>query len=408
MIEENSTGQIEKQILSCSIKLTEGFKSLFRHLEKNPERPVDLCKLLGINKDLASKIMQALSQQDPFAAVHMLPGPESLRTLSRAAARKIPDKSCVKQFKAAVEEYDGLLRNTLGGRSALNAVISAMLPEARLKFETANKQLLFKAVSNLKGFMADVFLESLFILPNTENASRLDIGCLLGYVGLRRLLPGVPIPISVGTIYPDKEATEHQTFDGKSVNSRNMNVLLTEFCSKPLPEISIREQGTVIQYLLTGDSFGLNSGVDVFIGEIIRGYIRRYRNPDENRLRGFGSGLEIPARWSVLDILLHDSVWPDTEPKFAVYDTGIYGGVDPNDLSRDIHKLDLMETVQFLGKGINRFRIGEISSYTDMLQYACSSQGWEPDEFRCYRCHVQYPFYPGQMTMMFEPGLNPE
>jgi len=404
----SGNGAIEQRISLCGQRLTGALTGLISALPGPPQRPADLCRTLGINKDLASKVLLAIGKVDPFAAAHFMPGPEALRRLVRAAARRKLDRGLIDTAESAVNDFDDLIRNVAGSRAELDSAISALLPEARERFEMGNKQAMFKAVANLKGLLAEVQLNSFLIAPPETDSGKLDIGVLYGYVGLRRLRPSIPIVLSSGTTNPEQMNGEsHVAYDGSPVSPERLNVLLTDFCSKPTPNVQLRRPGPVYQYVLSGEDYGLQSSVEVFCGEVLRGYMDEYRDVGQKRKRAFSSEIEIPVKTLIQDVFIHDDIWPEREPELAVYDTGIYGSVDPNDPLRELHKLDFRESCQSLGQGMQRIRISEIPRYPEMLHYACREMGWDPSSFHGYRCQVRYPFYSSQISLLFTPPVVP-
>lgn len=398
---------MEQRINACGKRVTGTFSKVLSALSGFPQRPVDLCRILGINKDLASKILLAIGKPDPFAAIYLMPGPEALRRLLRAAERRKIDHLLIQDAEQAVREFDDLIRNVAGSRAELNSAISSLLPEARQQFEMGNKQAMFKAVSNLKGLLAEMQVNSFLVAPPPDNNGKLDIGVLYGYIGLRRLRPSIPLVLSTGTTGREQEDGTHLAFDGTPVSPEQTNVMLTDFCSHPPPQLELRKVDSVYQYLLAGQDYGLNASVDIVCGEVLRGYLDQYQTTERVKKRAFSSQIETPVKSLVQDVFIHDSVWRGRDPELVLYDTGTYGSVDPNDPLRDLHKLDLQETCHYLGRGMHTVRISEVPRYAEMLDYACSSMGWDPEAFHCHRCRVKYPFYAGQLSLLFTPPMAP-
>jgi hypothetical protein len=75
---------------------------------------------------------------------------------------------------------------------------------------------------------------------------------------------------------------------------------------------------------------------------------------------------------------------------------------DVNDPSRDIDRMDLAESIQPLGRGISKFRVGEVPWYSDLLRLVCDKLSWDPGAFRGFRCRIDYPLYGSQVAMAFE------
>ena len=74
---------------------------------------------------------------------------------------------------------------------------------------------------------------------------------------------------------------------------------------------------------------------------------------------------------------------------------------------KDGDRLDMLASIQSLGHGLSRFHAREIPRYSEMIRFACSKLGWNEQEFRGYRCRLQFPFYGSQITMAFDPPARP-
>ena len=84
------------------------------------------------------------------------------------------------------------------------------------------------------------------------------------------------------------------------------------------------------------------------------------------------------------------------------------GVADFNDPTRDVDRIDLLESVWALGRGPSHFRAGQIPRYVDLVRHVFARFGWDGDRFQGYRCRVEYPIYGSQITLAFDsPGEPP-
>lgn len=402
-----SLGHIEAKIERVGAALTRSLSGLLAAIPGSPRRPVELARALGVNEDLASKTLLAANTPDPLAATQVMPGPEALRTLLKAAARRKIAKSIIRPAEEAVGEFEDLLRKVVAGRTELDAILSAWLPDARGRFEMSNKQLAFKANCSLKGVMAEVGVTSALFHPS-DDGIHCDAILITGRIGLRCLRPGATICCSsqqTGPIPPDFRWT---TLDGQPVDAHRANVVLPQFCSSPTPQLEIRTAGSAVHHVVKDPGIGANAGVNIFYAEVGPRVVDRYQNPAAPHRKGFSAEVDLPFKALVFDVLLHESVWPGDLPELIIYDTAIRGIADINDPARNIDRLDLAESVQLLGHGAATFRIAEAPSYVELIRYACGKLGWDERKFRGYRCRVRYPFYGSQLALAFDPPLPPQ
>lgn len=393
-------GSLEAQVSDVGRGLVDSLRPVLRALLDDAQRPVDLCRNLGINKDLSGRLLKATRSHDQLMALHTMPGPEAIRTLLVAARRKVP-RQLIKTAELAVDEFDHLINHVAGDRAALDAIISTWVPDARARFEMANKQIIFKGVSNLKGFSTDVSVMAVLVAPGS-GSTHCDLATLFGYVNLKRLRPGTPIHVTNEMRWPGAGETKYFTLDGKPIEPGKNDMMLVDFCSCPTPVLETVTHGSRIDYLLTDDAVGLQSAVQVFFADFVPNSLPRYAS-SEGRKMAIGVDIEVPSKVLVLDALIHEDVRFGGDPELVLYDTTVLGTANPNDRERDIDRLDFLESIQCFGKGVSRCRSDEVPGYIDLLHHACERRQWDPGAFNAYRCRIQYPWYGSEVCMVFTP-----
>src|SRR5690606_20737300 len=123
---------------------------------------------------------------------------------------------------------------------------------------------------------------------------------------------------------------------------------------------------------------------------LYRGLHRAFRSPGESRTAGVAANVEPACQDIVLDVLLHDSVWPDVQPELRIFDTIVRGLAHPANPVRQADRLDMLESVVFLGRGRHTFRVAEIPRYTELIGFVCDRAGWDTERLRGYRCKIRY------------------
>lgn len=382
-------------------QLSGTMKSVIDAIPGGPHRPQELSRVLAISKDLSSRTLNASSKKDPLAVAYLMPGPASLRRLLRAASKKNVSSELIHEAESAIRQFERLIHVDAGDRISLDGIISSWLPDARERFETGNKQAVYRGMAQLKGVMAEVGVTTAIVHPS-DDGETLDGVWVLGSVGLRRIRPGPPIHFSSGQVESSAKWKPKLTLDRKSASGLE-GLMLEEFCSSPIPQIDVRHEGSAMHYTLNGIASGPSSAVDIYVAEMTPGCMRRYNTDESPRLCGPSSSVTTPVETLIFDVLLHEDVFPGCEPTLRVYDTALGGSVDINDRARDIDRLDVSESIEYLGWNAATFRATEIPRYTEIIAHACKKMGWDERKFRGYRCRAQYPVYSSQMSMVFEP-----
>lgn len=388
--------QMEARVGQVARQISDGAESLFAALPRPVRAPIDLTSSLGLQKDVASRLLNALAKRDPLALLCALPGPEALYKIAKLARGKVSDPDTIANWVRAVEGFEAFISDEIGGKHALDAIASAWLPEARQKFEMANRQAACKSAGNLRGMIAEVGIHTCLLLPNADGQT-VDRVYITGFVGLRRLRPG--LPINVGSRRRQANAAA-----GTAGSRYERPVLLEQFCSAPVPSVTITEAGDYSICRVEGDEIGTAAVCDVFLSHFAPGLYPRWGNG--GTLTGPNIRLDVPCERLIFDVLVHEDVWPASEPEVRLYEILLRGPATPSDPSYDPYRLDLLESVRSLGRGITPCRVAEAPAYQDVLRYVCQERAFDPMKFRIFRCDSQYPVYGVQYYMVFEAPIR--
>ena len=394
-----SLAGLERRINEAGEALLHSFVRVIDQVPGGDSGPQRLAKELGIDKVLASRMLKAVRAPDAMSVVHRVPGPEPMRRVIKASSKLGVNPEAIKEASVAIDRFETLIRTEIGDRSALEAILSAWVPEARREFELRRKQAAFRAMSQLKGVQAEVYAECAIFWPS-DDGDHIDIVWIKSVFGLQRLRPGMRVKFTSHRAV--EEGTERQTFTitGDPVDSVD-SATLEHYCSDPTPRLEVHHAGEVMHYLLEPGGFGAQSAIDLVTCEVNRGEIPRYISSERNRKAWASSDINIPSRRMQFDVLLHKDLYTNGYPELRVYDTTIQGQADINDPSRDIDQLDLLESIENLGSGLTRFGSSHVPRYRAMIGEVCSKLQFDPDLLRGYRVSSDYPIYGSQAAMLF-------
>lgn len=400
---------LQTQVARIGGRLAERVARVVAAVPGTPTGPVSLARAIGIDKVLASRVLRAAGSRDPVAVLQIIPGPEPLRRLASAAGRKGVSPELVADLQRAVDEFDELIRSEVGDRSALDAILASWLPEARAEFELRRKQAVFRALSQLRGQMARTFVSAAFMHPSTEG-QRIDIVWIVGLLGLQRLRPGTMVKFATRRVSaPGGQPRTPTTLDGRSVEGFD-GLRLDEFSSIPPARLEVHRVGEVVHYTWADEGFGPRNATDLVFAEVNRAEIARYVAPGSRRKRYVFAEVTTPSELLVFDAIVHESLLAgaaaiapggSVEPTLHIYDTAFEGIANVNDRARDIDRLDLIEQVQPLGRGVDSFRVAEVPWYPQLLRQVCQKMGWDEAALRGYRARIDYPLYGSQVAIAF-------
>ena len=396
---------LEARITVVGRELRDSLNAVLAEIPGYPYGPQTLADRLGLDKVLTSRVLKATRTEDPIAVAYHVPGPEPLRRLLRAARKRGGATTRFQEALDAVERFETLIRQEAGDRSTLDAMISSWLPEARRDFELRRKQAAFKALSQLKGAMARTNFSAVLLHP-ADDGKRIDVVWVIGLLGLVRLRPGIRVKFATRRMTTADEPRTPVNLEGQpAVKLEDMR--LDEFCVSPPAEIDLHATGDVYHYTLGGDAIGPQSPVDLVMAEVNYAEMPRFVPRERNRKGKVFAEVAVPSQVLFFDVLVHDDIYPSSEPQLLIYDTVLDGVADINDPSRDMDRMDMLETIQHLGHGIAKWRHTRIPRYVDILRHVLDRLGWEDERLRGYRCAVDYPVYGSQVAMAFDPPSSP-
>lgn len=368
------------------------------------KRPAEFQRVLKLDRSLASRILRALRLDDPLAALHQMPGPHGLRLLLRAAGKTTDGHESISRAEKALMALERIVASEIGDWKTLDTALCGWLPEVREQFEMSNRQAAFRAMSNIKGVMGDADLAVTLIHPGT-NPDWVDRAGIYGVSRMRRLRAGTPLRLFGGSSIVPTRGTERLSLEGASVRTTHVPPLLREFCSSPAPQFEVRVEGNQFLYELKSDMVGLSSVVDLYLADVMRGRYPAREGISPQPVTP-GSVIDIPVKAQIVDVLVHEDVWPGTEPELRMYDTAGRGVANPSDVSRNVDRIDALESIQNMGTDLSRFRTKDVARYLDMIRFVCDKLGWESTRFRGYRCRVDYPVHGTQVNMIFNPSAG--
>ncbi len=394
--------QLEARIATVGRALADHIPAVLAELPEGESGPAALARSLGLDKVLASRLLKALRSRDPMAVSYHLPGPAPLRRFLRAARRAGASALAVDRAEQAVAGFEQLIRTDVGDRSALDAIISSWLPDARNEFELRRKQAAHKAMSQLKGSSVDTLLATVLLQPS-EVQGKIDIVWLFGLLGLRRLRPGVAVKFA-SRRFVDKsgEPRRPTSLAGEAVDDPQA-LRLDAFCDAPPASLRVDRVGDTVHYVLGGEAFGPRSAVDLVMAEVNLAEMSRAVPAGSGRKGYVFAEVATPARRLLFDVLVHQDLYPGSEPNLSIYDTALDGVADVNDRARDVDRFEMNETVTHIGRGSSVLRVAGVPHYVELLNHVHQTMAWNAADFRAWRCHIDYPIYGSQVALAFDP-----
>lgn len=395
-------GPLERRLGAATDRVRAAMSDVIDVVPVRVRKPAEFQRALKLDRSLTSRLLRALEMDDPLAALYRMPSPQGLRLILKAVRKAVDSAEPVARAEEALTELEHLVTTEVGDWKDLNAALCGWVPEAREQFEMVNRQAAFRAMSNLRGVTADAMVSVTLLHPGSANADWVDRAGITGICRMRRLRPGTPMGFLHGSSIAPPPGTRRLSLDAKPIDPKHGPPLLRTFSTSPTPDFEVRVEGDIVHYLVKGDGVGIGSLADLYFADVMRGRYPAHKAVSP-RLATPGAVIDVPVKTLIVDVLVHKDVWPGVEPELRMYDTAVRGIANPTDPSRDMDRIDVLETILNLGTQSSRFRTTEVACYSDMVRFVCEKLGWDSECFRGFRCRVEFPVYGTQVSMIFKP-----
>lgn len=383
-------------------RLRSALAELLRALPRETGTATQVGRALGLDYKLSWQVHRIATLSNPLAAGTSVPARVSMRRLMSAASRRGVPAAVVGRVSEAFDAFERLVEAEAHDREELAGMLAALVPEARAQREVEIKRAAFRASSRVKGVTMEAQVGA-FILHPSADPMRVDRATFSAYVGLRRLRAAAPIGFS--TFSATTPASRALTVDREPTDGLH-SILLTEYCSEPIPRFDAREFGAETRYSVAGADVGMGAAVRLVMAELRTGAMKRYRQPDGRALSGVMNTVDIPMKRQVTDVFLHRDVYPGRSARLGVFDVvprGLAGGLE--DPAREADRLPFEESIVEIEGGMEGGGVGvggALPRYGEMLRHVCTRLGWDAGAFRGVRLDVEYPVYGGQYMIGFE------
>ena len=355
---------------------------------------------LNLSQSVTSRVMSGARSTDPLATLARLPGPEGLRKMLRGASQAGVAPECLARVQDAVAGVEKLIDREVGDRYNLDALLCDWVHESRASFELRQRAAAFRAMSSLRGVQVQTFASSWLVHPSSDGKA-FDAVQIDALLACRRVRPNAVMHTTTQHLASHAEPVRVQNLQGRPVTCTR-DIVVPQFSHFDAESMETQRQDDMTRTLVRNLPLGNQRGADIVTAMHYPGLYPINRTAANSRTTGVAANVEPPARVLVLDIFLHDSVWPNSSPELRVFDTVIRGLSHPDDPMRAADQLESIETVTMLGRGIGAFRVEEIVEYPDLLQFVCEQRNWDPQFMRGYRVKMKYPIYVSQVCLAFE------
>lgn len=381
---------------------------LYSSVGADPEGPQEVSRRFKVNKTLAWNVSRVMTTSDPLSSIANLPGSSAFQTLLSAIERGGADPVALKRARAAVNTLDETVTRHVGDRATLELIVDGISPD-RDDHLGVSRKLAFRGNSGLLGVQARTRLMTVFMAPNQDDADRIDIAVVRGYIGLRRLRSEVRWPIfQLRGWGHDQDLGRDDRWvplEDPEGGERAMP-LMRRFSTVNAKDIEAQHTATGTNYVLAPGPVGNIGAVDCFVGDAGRSVASKYRT-EKDTTGEFGATISAPTERLIFDLLFDERLDFALQPEVRAF-MGIF--MDPSEEAVPEGRLPLPipQTTSILPGRPPAVATASAPRYPELVQYVGERMNWKLDTFRGCRLDLSHPPLGSTILLRFKLPAAPK
>jgi hypothetical protein len=406
--EQISESPFESHVREVAFRIRQILAELSAAAAIDISQPRSAARELDIDKTLAWKISKITTGPDPVAAMSLLPGSASLKTLFRAFSKAGVPSELVDQARAVLDEFQQMVEQHADDRETFEMMLSPLSNDDQQSREEAQRKLAFQGNSAIWGMHCRMRTWAYIVCPSDDPALG-DVAVLGSFVDVRRLRRDIRMTLAtIAAVNDDGRPmgdSPIRPLDPAQAEFDGMPVL-PEFCRGPVPLIKrVRGQNGMTNYRLMEGEVGNAGAFTWSIGWRHSKVIARWRT-EQDRQGEFGVNILIPAETALLDIFVHKDFWSNLDPEVSVFSL-LPGEAPVAHPATDRQKIRMHQPVDRLHQNPLDLTVHDVPNYSQMFEWAFSAMGHKSSEFAGYRVRMKYPILSSAMYMRFDLPEKP-
>ncbi len=361
---------------------------LYAQVRADADRPQEVSRLLGLNKNLTWKVSRVLQTEDAFAALPLLPGMAGVELLLAAAGKAGATEQSLSRARVAIAAIESMVATHGGDRATMELMIDSRAGGGLEK----SRKLAYRGNAGIWGVQAKVRVSAQVLAPNPDDPDMLDVVLVAGLQQVRRFRPIPRWPVFRLGRYEVEGAVERFGIEDASDGPEG---LLASFTRGAMPEIHIREEGDGLIYEVGDGPVGKTGEFGCYFGFGYRRDVPRYATkPDDTAW--LAAAVAMPVETLLFDLFVHKDM-----PEALASETAVYGGAwlgSPE--FPETARLPINEQAIHLGRGAN-LSTPLADQYPAVMARVFERTGWSPSDFHCMRLIMDHPPMPSRAVIRF-------
>ncbi len=357
----------------------------------DPEKPQEVARRLGINRNLAWKLTKVIQSQGSVTALNYLPGAQGMALALKAFAGEVRDAGVITRVGDALESFEATAARHAGDRERLELTLESMGELERDSKAENGRELAFRGNSSVWGVQARLRFTSVFLGPSSLGAGKLDYVSVGGVFGFRRLNPGVRWRLALSNYHDDKglplaHLAGFEEFEPKQPGDTPL--IIREFSSPNLPSIEVVKHADGNELVLPAGPVGIVPSFDCCHGYVWRG-LPMYRDAN-NQYGSTATPISLPCESLLFDLIVHREIPLAGQPEALVFGFP-HGGAEGPSAQTVSNRMNLRQELVELPSRPVTVATAMLPSYTKMASRVYEKMGWNPDDFVGLRLQIPFP-----------------
>lgn len=405
------------QASAVGTRLIQELRPLYTKLPAHAQSGLGVARHLGVDRGTATRFAGVMARPgDALESLVHLPGVRGLRQILAAMGRLGMSKSALHAAGVAVEKLERLIHELGGSQTKLIERIEATRrrdsigsPEEHERALLERRKSLFQSASEALGARMDLWTVCQVYRPTPGSETQMDQAMVRGTFGYRARRDAPPYalrsygrndgPGSAGPGGPGDES--YEALEREQLESGIGVSVFREFSTDPAPIVTNRGRGKEAVVLIDAERSGEEKGVDLVVGHVLRG---NWRVPwlDQPATHDVSVYVGTPAARMIFDIMLHRTMAGRCVPTMQLYRTTPAIFSNPS-----AHWYDLLP----YSPELRLYRPAEAGlasrfhrRHAELLGVFFEKLGWPIEEFVGYRVEVEWPWWCGFYSVMFDYG----
>ena len=415
------------RVRRVGVRLSSAFEDLISSFPGHAKAVAAMTRWLEIGRAPCQRILLGVrAKQDSLRVIERFPGLAGLETFLEAAERKGADSQLVARARAAIDDYAALIGEAGGSQRRLVEQISAHRDQgevARPATETTAtikpvvretgealshdeaRRLIYEGTRRVTGLASAARVEIRFLRRLPDNPDFVERLMGFAHIGVEAAVNSMPIIRTTKYRVEDEEALTAELRETAEMQSEppeglDREVMLEEFCTKPLPIVTARNSQNHVIRVFNPDG-GLDHPVDI-VGAAVTSPICPHPRTLEPPVYSDNTTNRFPTRLLLLDFYLERSLAAQNIPSAQVIRTGValYREAATDDLWYD--RLPSEPIVIHLGPAVGQRSCSAYPRHRELTHHILERAGWTDTEFIGYRLMVEYPIWQAAYCLSFD------